>query len=115
MLSLIKGEFEKMIQDPVSTQELEDAKSYLRGSLPLSLTSTDKIADLLLSIKIDDLPIDYLDTRDAALASASASDIHGVAARLLSPEKFATVLVGAPELEGELQEVQIVRDLPNVE
>ena len=112
MLSLIQKEFEKMVNEPVTDQELRDAQSYLIGSLPLSLTSTDKIASLLNSLQLDQLPIDYLDRRETALKATTVADIKALAQDLLSPKKFITVLVGKPENIGE---TQIVKSLPNVE
>lgn len=97
MLSLIKAEWDKMKTTQVTEEELSDAKSYLIGSLPLSLTSTDRIAGILLSLKLNDLPTDYLDQRRTAIENVTAEDIQRVANELLTPDKFLTVLVGKPE------------------
>ncbi|MGH1397913.1 MAG: M16 family metallopeptidase [Alphaproteobacteria bacterium] len=112
MLGLIKAEFEAMREDGITTEELADAKAYLLGSLPLSLTSTDKIAGLMLSLLVDDLPIDYLDNRAEAIRSMSVEDVNAVAEKLLTPEKFLTVLVGQPD---GVEPSQIRSEIPNVE
>ena len=98
MLPLIKAEFEKMAQSPIAQKELEDAKSYLIGSLPLSLSSSDKITGLMLSIQLSDLPINYLDQREEKIKATTIDDVKRIAARLLDPSKFITVLVGQPVL-----------------
>ena len=95
-IDLIKAEWRKMRDAPVSAEELRDAKAYLIGSLPLSLTSTDSIAALLRSLQMDNLPLDYLDARAAAIKGASAADIQTLAKNLLLPDTFVTVVVGAP-------------------
>ena len=112
MLKLIRAEFTKMIDEPISEKELKDAKSYLIGSLPLSLTSTDKVASLLLSIQLRDLPIDYLDKRKAAIEKATIEDIQNIAKTLLKPDSLSVVMVGDIEAPEGAQEI---KDLPNVE
>lgn len=112
MLQLIKDEFERMVATPVSDKELREAQSYLIGSIPLSLTSTDKIAGLMNSFQLDNLPVDYLDRREEAIAATTTSDIQALAERLLKPDSFVTILVGQPE---GLEETQSVSSLPNVE
>lgn len=112
MLDLIKAEWSKMQTDGITEQELEDAKSYLIGSLPLSLTSTDRISGLLLSLQTEGFEKNYLEKREAAIKAASASDIKSIAAKLLDPAKFTIVLVGKPE---GIEPTQTVTTLPNAE
>jgi zinc protease len=97
MLSLIKAELIKMQNEPVTDDELETAKSYLIGSAPLGLTSTNKISDLLLSLRLDNLPIDYLDKRAEILEQVTKEDVQKVAKRLLSPDNMIIILVGSPK------------------
>jgi zinc protease len=112
MLSLITAEWEKMRSYPVSQEELDNAKSYLIGSLPLSLTSTDAFAGLMLSLQLDNLGMDYLDKRETAIQAASLDDIFAVSQRLLAPENFVTVLVGSP---AGIDQATTIETLPNVE
>ncbi|HBR67759.1 MAG TPA: insulinase family protein, partial [Rhodospirillaceae bacterium] len=112
VLDIIKAEWKKMLETPVTQTELDNAKSYLVGSLPLSLTSTDSIASTLLTIQADSLPIDYLDQREKAIKEAKIEDITRVAKRLLAPNKFVTVLVGKPE---NVTPTKTYEKLPNVE
>lgn len=112
MLKLIRAEFTKMIDEPISEKELKDSKSYLIGSLPLSLTSTDKVASLLLSIQLRDLPIDYLDKRKAAIEKATIEDIQNIAKTLLKPDSLSVVMVGDIEAPEGAKEI---KELPNVE
>lgn len=112
MLELLKAEWEKMRSYPVSQEELDNAKSYLIGSTPLSLTSTDAIAGLMLSLQLDKLGVDYLDIREKAIQSATIDDIFKVSQRLLAPENFVTILVGNP---APVESAQIIETLPNVE
>lgn len=112
MISLINNEWDKIKNTPVSEKELQEAKSYLIGSLPLSFTSTNSIASILLSLQLDNLPIDYLDTRKDKLNSVNSSDIQTTAKRLLDKNNFTTILVGNPQ---GLDKAEIITKLPNVE
>lgn len=112
MIKIITAEWQKMKEAPVSEKELQDAKAYLIGSLPLSLTSTDAIAELMLSLRLDNLPTDYLDTREARIRDITTKDIQDTAQRLLRPDQFTTILVGTPE---GIENAQVIETLPNVE
>ena len=107
---IVQTEWQRMIDEPISQEELETAQSYLIGSLPLSLTSTNAIAGTLLSLQMDDLPIDYLDQREAAIRAVSVGDIQAMATRILTPSQMLTILVG-PEPHGD---ASVVEELPNV-
>jgi zinc protease len=112
VIQLTQAEWDKMKAQPISETELKDAKAYLIGSLPLGLTSTDDIAGLLLSLQIDDMPIDYLDQREEKIRNATAADVQRVAKELLDTTKIITVLTGNPE---GLQNSVLVEKIPNVE
>lgn len=112
MLNLIKTEWSKMQTEGITPAELADAQSYLIGSLPLSLTSTDRISGLLLSLQTEGFDKDYLEKREAAIKAVTTADIKSLAAKLLDPAKFTTVLVGKPE---GLEPTQTVTTIPNAE
>lgn len=112
MLSLINAQWERMAENSVSEKELNDAKSYLIGSLPLSLTSTDKIAGLLLSLQINNRSVDYLEQRKIAIESVTTSDIKTLAERLLDKNNFTTILVGSPP---SIESAVTISGVPNAE
>lgn len=112
LLKLIDAEWRRMQNEPVTDAELANAKSYLIGSFPLSLNSTDNIASIILSLQLDDLPIDYLDKRDERINAVTKEDIQNLAKWLLTPDKMTTVLVGKPQ---DVTPTRTVDKLPNVE
>ena len=112
MLDLIKQEWAKMKETPITPKELADAQSYLIGSLPLSLTSTDDIAGLMLGLQLDELPHDYLDIRAAAIKAATPEAIQRVARKILDENKMTAIVVGKPE---GLPQAQIITTIPNAE
>lgn len=112
MLDIISTEWKKMAETPVTKEEVSLAQSYLTGSLPLQLDSTDAIAEVLLSIQLDGLPIDHLDKRQEKLNAITLKDVQRVAKRLLNPDNLTTILVGNPT---NIEPTRIVDELPNVE
>lgn len=112
VLALIKTEWENMKTLPPSEDELKTAKSYLIGSLPLSLTSTNAIADILLSLQLEGRSLDYLETRREEIEKTSAADVQNLAAKLLDENRFVSVLVGKPE---GLENAHIIKDIPHAE
>lgn len=111
MLKIIGDEMKKMQETPVSDKELADAKSYITGSMPLSLTSTEQIAGMVLGLRISELPIDYLDHFADNIRAVSAADVQRLAKEILKPESMVTVLVGKPT---DIKNSTVVKELPNV-
>ncbi len=112
ILKITNEQWDKIQKHPVSEQEINDAKSYLIGSLPLSLTSTVSIAKLLQSMQSNGLSIDYLDKRSEEIKKVTKSDIQRVAQKLLDKSSFTTILVGNPQ---GMKNAEIISKLPNVE
>jgi len=97
VLELIRAEWKRMAETPVSETELDDAKTYLTGAFPLSLDSTDRIAGVLVTIQRHNLGIDYLDRRNGYIGAVTAEDVARVARRLLKSEALGVAIVGKPD------------------
>ena len=95
-LRLMKESYAAMAKDGPTAEEFQNAKSYLTGALPLELTSTGEIANVMNSMQRDDLGPDYINKHNAIINALTIDDIKHAAARLLKPENFTTVLVGKP-------------------
>lgn len=112
VLELIRQEWIKMHDTEISQQELEDAKAYLIGSMPLALSSTSQISSLMLSMMLDNLPGTYLDDVGDRIAEIDINDVSRIARRLLNPALFTIILVGDP---ADITPTDLVEALPNVE
>jgi zinc protease len=100
-IRLVRQEVARMAAGDVQADELADAKTYLTGSFPLRLTSNDQIANMLVSMQVDDLGIDYLERRNDYIEAVTLDDLRRVAARLYHPEDLLVIVVGDPDgLEG---------------
>ncbi len=111
MVSIIKAQMDDLRKTPVNDKELADAKSYITGSMPLSMTSTDQIASMALSLQFNDYPIDYLDRYKDNINAVTPVDLQRVADRVLDPARMTVVLVGKPK---NVKDATIVKELPNV-
>lgn len=112
LMDVIAQEMKNISTTPLEAQELQDAKSYLTGSVPLALSSTDKIAGIMTELQVEDLPSDYLDIYAEKINAVTADDIQRVAARLLDPAKMTVIMVGKPD---NIDGANIITDLPNAQ
>lgn len=112
LIDLTKAELLKMTNQPITADELNSAKTYLIGSVPLDLTSTDSITSYMLGFQASNLPKNYLDIREAGLKAVTATDVQRVAKRLFNPEQMLTIIVGNPD---NFTASKTVTQLPNVE
>jgi zinc protease len=93
----IEKEIRKIAEDGPTQQELDEAKSYLKGSQMLSLDTSSKLASALLQYQLDRLPIDYIEKRNAIVDAVTLDDAKKAARRLWG-QGLLTVIVGrAPQ------------------
>jgi len=111
-IDIIRAEWRRMRDAGPTEKELEDAKTFLTGSFPLSLDSTGHIAAILVAIQRDGLGIDYIDRRKALIEGVTLDDAKRVAHRLFDPDKLSFVVVGSPDKLAGAQEVAPNAQLP---
>jgi zinc protease len=93
----IEQEIRRIAEEGPSQKELDDAKSYLKGSQMLALDSSSKLAQALLQYQLDKLPIDYIEKRNALVDAVTLEDAKRAAKRLWG-QGLLTVIVGrAPQ------------------
>jgi zinc protease len=72
----------------------------------LRLSSTGKIAGMLVGMQLEGLGIDYLDKRNGYIEAVTLEDAKRVAGELYRPEALSVVIVGQPE------GIEATRELP---
>jgi zinc protease len=93
----VEKEIRRMAEEGPTQKELDDAKSYLKGSQMLALDTSSKLASALLQYQLDKLPIDYIEKRNAIVDAVTLEDAKRVAKRLWG-QGLLTVIVGrAPQ------------------
>ena len=96
-IAVMRGEWTRMATQGMSEKELADAKTFLTGSYPLSFTSSDRIASMLIGIQMDNLGIDYPDRRNGLIEAVTLDDVNRLAKELLRPDQLTVVVVGRPD------------------
>jgi zinc protease len=93
----IDREVRRLAEDGPTQQELDEAKSYLKGSQMLALDTSSKLASALLQYQLDRMPIDYIEKRNAIVDAVTLDDARNAARRLWG-RGLLTVIVGrAPQ------------------
>lgn len=96
-IEVIRAEWARMAETGVTAEELDTAKTYLTGAYPLRFDGNGQIANILVGMQMDDLPVEYVNTRNDQINAITLEDIERVAARILKPEALRFVVVGQPE------------------
>ena len=100
-IEVIRAEWAKMRDEGVTQQELDAAKTYLTGAYPLRFDGNGTIANIIVGMQMNELPIDYAATRNDKVNAVTLDDINRVAATRLDPDALTFVVVGQPVgLEG---------------
>jgi zinc protease len=89
----IDREVRRIAEQGPTQQELDEAKSYLKGSQMLALDTSSKLASALLQYQVDKLGIDYIERRNAIVDAVTLDDAREAARRLWG-QGLNTVIVG---------------------
>ena len=81
-IEVIRDEWGKVAAEGVTEDELDSAKTYLTGAYPLRFDSNASIARILVGMQIDELPIDYIVTRNGKVEAVTLEDVSRVVKRL---------------------------------
>ncbi|HAK89230.1 MAG TPA: hypothetical protein DHV16_06670 [Nitrospiraceae bacterium] len=90
----IERQVKKIRTEPVSDQELQDAKAYLTGSFPRRFETSRGIADSLAAQQFYDLGDDYIEKYASYIKAVTKEDVLRVAQKYLSAENYVLVTVG---------------------
>ena len=96
-IAVIREEWARLVKDGVTEEELDKAKALLTGAYPLRFDGNGAIARIMVGMQMDDLPIDYIATRNDKVNAVTREDVNRVARELLDPEGLQFVVVGRPE------------------
>jgi zinc protease len=85
-----------MAKNGVSEDELTRAQTYLTGAYPLRFDGNGPIANIMVGMQMQDLPVDYIPTRNDKVEAVTLEDVNRVAANLLRADDLHFVVVGQP-------------------
>ncbi|MCP4619042.1 MAG: insulinase family protein [Bradyrhizobium sp.] len=92
-IDAVEQEIRRIAEEGPTQKELDDAKSYLKGSQMLALDTSSKLAQALLQYQLDKLPIDYIEKRNALVDAVTLEDAKRASKRLWG-QGLLTVVVG---------------------
>jgi zinc protease len=88
---------QRISQEPVSLQDLQDNQSYYVGRLPIRLESNSGIANSLEMMERLGLGLDYLANYHEMIYSITIEDILRVTQTYLNPSQFVISIAGVQE------------------
>lgn len=99
----IRAELERLRDEPVSAEELEETQSYILGVFPYTVQTLEGVGHRLREIAVYGLPDDHWDRYPETIRGVTVDDVQRVAREHLRPDRLAIVAVGpAAELEPQL-------------
>jgi hypothetical protein len=87
-------ELNRMRDEKVTAEELENAKRAIVGSFALSLEQPQALLQNIITQKLYNLPADYWDTYPQKVAAITAEDVQRVAQKYLDLGHLQVVAVG---------------------
>lgn len=95
-LAVIEEQIARFVKDGPTAEELEKAKKYLIGSYALRFDTSTKIAGNLVSLQVEDYPVEFLDRRNEMIAAVTLDDINRVAKRMFEGKTLLVAAAGRP-------------------
>jgi zinc protease len=95
-IQVVRDEWSRIAAEGLTEPELADTKTYLTGGYPLRFSGNGPIADILVGMQMEGLPIDYAVTRNDKIMAVTMEDIRRVAKRIFLPDQLHFVVVGQP-------------------
>ena len=96
-LHVILAEWRKLSEKGITKKELKDAKTYLNGSFPLRLGSSREVANLLVSIQVSKLGMNYIKRRSSLINGVTLAHANRVARSLYNADDLTVIVVGDPD------------------
>jgi zinc protease len=96
------NEIRRIIEEPVTAQELQDAKDYLTGSFVFAFESSPQIARFLVHAQVYGLGFNYIEKYPEYVRAVTVNDVSRVARKYLDSENYTLVVVGPVAEDGNL-------------
>jgi len=90
----LEAQVARMRDEPVTPEELADAKEHAKLALPARFETIDDMTDVLEDLAVYGMPLDEYATRAARIDAVTAADVQRVARRWLRPDAMRIVVAG---------------------
>ena len=103
VIQAVRHEWQDIQEKGISEAEFKASKTGLLGSFVLMFSTPDGIAQYLLNCYLNNLPVNYINERNALLSKVTLADVNHVAKTILKPEQLTFVIVGKSEGNTDLK------------
>ncbi len=101
----ICNEMRLMQNEPVTDQEIQDAKSFFKGHFPFRIETIENEAAYIEMAEFYQLGLDYLDKESENIEDVTKADIQSTAKKYLNPNHYVLAIAGNKhELEEQFTE-----------
>ena len=100
-IGILRAEWTRMAEEGPTQAELDRSKRYLIGSFGLGISSNMGLSEFLVRSRSQGLGIDYIHTRNQAIAAVTLEDVKRAARRVLKPEDLVFSVVGGPAAQAQ--------------
>ncbi|CAN5511698.1 hypothetical protein BH10ACI3_BH10ACI3_03080 [soil metagenome] len=90
-------ELDRIRNEKVGEEELQDAKNFLTGVFPLRAETQEGLTNLIVNQQLYGLPDDYLQTYREHVDRVTADQVQQIAVKRIRPDEMAIVIVGDAE------------------
>jgi zinc protease len=90
----LQAQIDRIRAEPVTAEELADAKENAKLALPARFESVDDLSGALQDIAVYEMPLDEYAQRTAKIDAVTAADVQRVAKAWLHPEAMRIVIAG---------------------
>ncbi len=90
----ILGEVNRLCSQPVTQDELDEARDFITGSLALRLETNDGVASTLSDIELFDLGLDFLQRYPGIIRSIGQEQILDTVRKYALPGQYALAIAG---------------------
>jgi len=109
------AQIRRMGEDPVPSDELDGAISFLAGSFPLRLEAADQVGGQIATTLLLGLPMEDITDYPARIRGVSGEDVLRVGTEHLNPDQMVIVVVGDATVLAERLEALFPVDFIDVD
>jgi zinc protease len=93
---LVRREWQELARGEISAADIDEAKAFLKGALPLALDGSSTMAGRLLAVQRLGLDVDHLSAWNAKVDAVTAAMVRTLARRLMRPDTLTFAVAGNP-------------------
>lgn len=115
VVTVILDELKKIRDNPVTADELRDAKQGLIGQFPLRFEEYEGLAEEISYLYYNKLPVEYVRDYSKKIAAITVNDVQNAAQHYIDPENMVITIIGpADQIEPQLRAFGTIERVPSI-